>query len=478
MRRIEKPEDKPKATGRWVLTSTDENKLASAIADIEKNEKLVKSLNVKGKSVRDAAQEAIETEISDMPQFTNQAGFGNIPSIFEDESDALYKFDNQGRFLIDKEADGYPIIEIPPNNIQFESQTFRDKIDCEITDELLAANPLPNAAPIQIKLGARNFRDVTDQSGQKVPDSNWWVFPDSPSPESENLTDYVYQFSEDSHALFFIFDAVNYIDLDTKKGIDKGLKYKFYHDGEVIKEGLYGGNEYIQLFNVGEKDNTIQTITAEVYNDFGSATISRKFQVSNKYGSYRQQNQTYWAWDDLMTRPKSRHGGLFAVDKSKTNSTGLNSGYWAHHRFMLHFTCEDYETIPEYYKDNWKIEVDLFASKFGQTTKNKNAKFGFKRDSEGQTYRPRKTVYTIRELHERDFFSWAKVDFQPTLELSKLGRLSAGIQTPNYTTGPKAFRIENKKTIRKVHIRFKVYENEIEYIYDGNNFDDYKEISL
>ena len=478
MIRIEQPEDNPGTGGRWILTPTDENKIASAIAEIEKDEKLIKDLNTKGKNVRDAAQELIEAKVADMPQFRNQAGFGNIPPIFEDESNALYKFDNQGRFLIDKEADGYPIIEIPPNNIEFESQTFRDKIDCEITNELLADNPLPNAAPIQIKLGARNFRDVTDQAGQKVPDSNYWVYPDSPSPETENLTDFVYQFSKDSNALFFIFDAINYIDTDTKKPIDSGLKYKIYHDGEVIKEGDYGGNEYVQLFNLGEKDNTIQTITAEVYNDFGSTTVNRRFQVSKTYGSYRTQNQYYWAWDDLITRPNSRHGGLFVIDKAKTNSTGLGSGYWAHQRFMLHFTCEDYETIPDYYKDNWKVEVDLFSSHFGHTTKAKHGKFGFKKDPDGVPYRPRKRTYTLRELHEKEFYCWARVDFQPTLELSKLGRLSRGIQTPSYTTGTKSIKINNDKTIRQVHIRFKVYENEIEYITSGNNFDDYKERSI
>jgi len=476
--RIKVQEEKKTTGGKWILAPTDENAIANQIAVIEKDEKLVTSIRLQGQSLRDAAQALIETENAEMPQFTNQSGFGNIPGIFEDESDVLYKFDNQGRFLIDKEADGYPIIEVPPNNIEFESQTFRDKIDCKITDELLADNPLPDSKPVQIKIGARNFRDVTDQAGQKIPDSDYWVHPDSPSPEAENLTDFIYEFSGDSHALFFIFDAVNYIDVETKKGVSTGLKYKFYLDGDVIKEGNYGGNEYVQLFNAGRgKDKVIQTLTAEVYNDLGSISVNRRFRVSEKFTAYRSQKQYFWAWDDLMTRPSTRHGGLFVVDKAKTNSTGRRSGYWAHHRFMLHFECLEYESIPEYYKDTWKIEVDLFASQFGHTTKAKYGKFGFKKDAEGVNYRERKRTYTLRELHETNFYSWSSMLFPPTIELTKLGRTAGGKITPNYNTGPTSIAIANKNDIRKIHIKFRVFENEIRFeSTSGTNFDDYREI--
>ena len=62
-----------------------------------------------------------------------------------------------GRYLIDEEEDTYPIIEVSPKNIEFESMTFRSKVNCEISDELLASNPLPDATKTQIKIGSRNF---------------------------------------------------------------------------------------------------------------------------------------------------------------------------------------------------------------------------------------------------------------------------------------------------------------------------------
>ena len=88
--RIKVQEEKKTTGGKWILAPTDENAIANQIAVIEKDEKLVTSIRLQGQSLRDAAQALIETENAEMPQFTNQSGFGNIPGIFEDESDVLY----------------------------------------------------------------------------------------------------------------------------------------------------------------------------------------------------------------------------------------------------------------------------------------------------------------------------------------------------------------------------------------------------
>jgi hypothetical protein len=326
-------------------------------------------------------------------------------------------------------------------------------------------------------MGSRNHRDVRDIGGKKIPDSNWWTFPNSPSPESENLNDFTYYFSEDSHPIFFIFDAVNYYDLDSKLPVTTGLKYKFYHDGEVIKEGDYGRDEYIQLFNIGEKDNAIQTITAEVYNDVGSKKISRRFFVDNKYNSYRKQKGYFWVWDDLILRPESRHGGLVCLQKSGATSGIQSSGVFDHRRAQLHFDCLNWKDIPEYYKDAWKIQVEIFAPGFGDN-ENQWGVINMKRDATGKKYRARKRIFSLRELHESKFMIWGDAKNPPTVELTKVGRMSSGRPTDNTKSGAYPIDIPTGKSMSKKHIKFNVFEDEITFKLNSDPsypFNSYKE---
>ena len=428
------------------------------------------------KPLKQQAIENIQNIPTKMPQFTFQAGFEGIPNIFDDDTDVLYKYDSSGKLLIDKDGDGYPIIEIPAKNIEFESQTFREVVNCEISDELLADNPLPDSGPIGIKLGSRNFEWIKDEAGKKLPNSNYWQWPDSPSPESENLIDFTYVFYRNSSPLFFIFDAINYYDIDTKLAVNAGLKYKFFLDGELVKEGNYNKDEYFQIFNAQPKDGAIQTITAEVYNDFGSKSVNQKFLISDNAG--RTKNYV-WAWDDLITRPRTRHGGLVSLDyKGLTGVSATTTWDWR--RAQLHLRCQNFDEIPEYYKDSWQVEINVYAPEYA-ITNNQYGNLNTERDDTGTKFRPRRRIYTLRELHESDFMIWADASTGPTIELKKIPRNSAGRpteETDNLKTGDQPIEIPTGKNMTKKLIPFTIFEDQI-YFNRNNNpqypFNDYKE---
>jgi hypothetical protein len=456
------------ATGMMAMAPVDEIQIQEEVDRLESKGPLVD----RKKPLRQQAIENIQSVPVKLPQFIFQAGFDGIPNIFKDETGVLYKYDSTGKMLIDNDGDGYPIIEIPAKNIEFESQTFRDVIDCEISDELLADNPLPDSAPLSLKLGARNFEWIKDEAGKRLPDSNYWQWPNSPSPEAENLIDFTYVFYKESDPLFFIFDAINYNDIDTKLPINDGLKYKFYLDGELIKEGDYKKDEYVQIFNAGHKDGAIQTITAEVYNDFGSTSVNQKFLIESNASRTRN---FVWCWDDLITRPETRHGGLVSLD---FESTGVsNTTKWNWKRTMLHLRCTNFDDIPEYYKDSWQIEINVFAPNFG-ITNNSYGKLNHERDDTGTRFRPRRRTYTLRQIHETKFMIWSDPSSQPTIELKKLGRKTAGRPTQDYITGDQPIETPTGKTMTKKLIPFTIFEDEITFNLNenpSNPFNDFKE---
>ena len=146
------------SAGMMAMAPVDEILVQQEIDRLEAKGPLIDTT----KSLKQQAIENIQNVPTKMPQFIFQSGFEGIPNIFDDDTGTLYKYDSAGKLLIDADGDGYPIIEIPAKNIEFESQTFREVIDCEISDELVAANPLPDSAPVGIKLGARNFEWIKD----------------------------------------------------------------------------------------------------------------------------------------------------------------------------------------------------------------------------------------------------------------------------------------------------------------------------
>jgi hypothetical protein len=463
------------APGMMVMAPVDEIEIQNEMDSIQSQGSL-NDANLAPATIRRVAINNIQKLPVEMPQFIFQSEFTTIPSLFSDDDNVVYKYDATGKMLIDTEGDGYPIIEVSPKNIEFESQTFREKIDCNISDDLLEPNPLPDSAPIKIKVGSRNFAWIKDEAGKRLPNSNYWQFPDSPSPEQDNLIDFTYVFYKNSSPLFFIFDAINYNDLDSKLPVNTGLKYKISLDGEVIKEGDYLHNEYVQLFNAQPKDEAIQTITAEVYNDFGSKSVNQKFQVVNN--DSRTKNYI-WCWDDCLTRPSGRTGGLVSLDyDGATSADGTYGTFsWDWRRTLIHMRCTNYEDIPEYYKDAWQVEIIVYAPNYGITI-NQYGTINTVRDDTGTKYRPRKRIFTLREIHEREFMTWADPAHAPTIELNKIGRMSGGRPTPNTGTGDQHLEIPTGKSMKKKLIPFTIFEDQI--YFDRNNdpsypFNDYKE---
>jgi hypothetical protein len=454
-----------------IMSPIDEIEIQGEIDKIQASGSLNEANKKSSQSLRQEAIKNIQSKAVELPQFVNQASFLGVPSLFQDDSNSLYKFDNMGRYLIDEEEDTYPIIEVSPKNIEFESMTFRSKVNCEISDELLASNPLPDAPPTQVKLGSRNFEWIKDEAGKRLPNSNYWQWPNSPSPEAENLIDFTYVFYKDSDPLFFIFDAINYYDIDSKLPVNEGLKYKFYLDGELIKEGNFGKDEYVQIFNAQPKDGAVQTITAEVYNDFGSKSVNQRFLIEDNQA--RTKNHI-WCWDDAITRPSSRHGGLVSLDYE---SNGIS---WNWKRSLLHFSCENFDDIPEYYKDSWKIEINVWAPDFG-ITNNQYGNLNTERDDTGKRFRPRRRILSLRELHESEFMIWADPSVSSTIELGKIPRKSGGRPTKatdSYKTGDQPIELSTSRSMTKKLIPFTVFEDEISFILNDNPqypFNDYKE---
>tara|TARA_R100000322_G_scaffold61468_3_gene38197 strand:+ start:7526 stop:9016 length:1491 start_codon:yes stop_codon:yes gene_type:complete len=459
------------AAGMMAMAPVDEIQIQQEVDRLEAKGPLVDTTI----PIRQQAIQNVQNRTAKLPQFIFQASFDGIPNIFKDETGVLYKYDSTGKLLIDNDGDGYPIIEIPAKNIEFESQTFREVIDCEISDELVAENPLPDSAPLSLKLGSRNFEWIKDEAGKRIPNSNYWQWPNSPSPEAENLIDFTYVFYKNSSPLFFIFDAINYKDIDTKLAVNTGLKYKFFLDGELVKEGNFGRDEYFQIHNAQPKDEAIQTITAEIYNDFGSTSVNQKFLVVENQA--RTKN-FIWCWDDLITRPNTRHGGLVSLDYENTGVS--NTSQWDWRRALLHLRCTNFDDIPEYYKDTWQVEINVYAPNFG-ITNNQYGNLNTERDDTGTRFRPRKRIFTLREIHETDFMIWADPATGPTIELRKIPRSAAGRpteETENLRTGDQPIEIASGKTYSKKLIPFTIYEDEI--IFNRNNdpqnpFNNYKE---
>ena len=102
------------------LAPIDYTELNTEIDNIQSNETQSADIATSDLDIEEVAFANINNNIIELPQFYHQSSFfeenGSFPGLFE-ENNAAYKFALDGSMLIDREDDGYPIIEVAPKNI-------------------------------------------------------------------------------------------------------------------------------------------------------------------------------------------------------------------------------------------------------------------------------------------------------------------------------------------------------------------------